>query len=156
MKKTIETQITLISSSGKTIVPMQINFYDDEDAINPESEINIIYNSIKYQGKGEDFLWVDTLADLQSKLSQEIKITCCMTCQHGNMCPYGDVANQLFCTKDLIIHNKEDMCQLFDKTDPFSDRKVSSFNYCDNFVYQSDEYYTYNDFLYQLNKKENK
>ena len=97
MKKTIETQITLISSSGKTIVPMQINFYDDEDAINPESEINIIYNSIKYQGKGEDFLWVDTLADLQSKLSQEIKIACCMTCQHGNMCPYGDVANQLFC-----------------------------------------------------------
>ena len=56
MKKTIETQITLISSSGKTIVPMKINYDDDEDAINPESEINIIYNSIEYQGKGEDFL----------------------------------------------------------------------------------------------------
>lgn len=36
--------------------------------------------------------------------------------------------------------------------------KVASFfiqavDYCDDFVYQSDEYYTYNDYLYQLNKK---
>lgn len=153
MKKTIETQITLISSSGKTIVPMKINYDDDEDAIKPESEINMIYNSIEYQGKGEDFLWVDTIADLQHKLPQDTKIACCMTCQHGSMCPYGDAANELFCTKDLTIQNKEDLCQLFVKTDPYAERKVSSFNYCDDFVYQSNEYYTYNDFLYELHKK---
>ena len=72
-----------------------------------------------------------------------------MTCRHGNMCPYGNIENQLFCTKDLKISNKEDMCHLFDTTD-IEKRKVSSFNYCDNFAYQSKDYYTYNDYLYQL------
>ena len=45
------------------------------------------------------------------------------------------------------------MCNLFDRTDPFEERSVASLDFCDDFVYQSEEYYTYNDYLYQLNKK---
>ena len=33
------------------------------------------------------------------------------------------------------------------------ERSVASLDFCDDFVCQSDEYYTYNDYLYQLNKK---
>ena len=69
------------------------------------------------------------------------------------MCPYGNTENQLFCTKDIRIVSKEDMCNLFDQTDPFEERSVASLDFCDDFVYQSDDYYTYNDYLYQLNKK---
>ena len=30
---------------------------------------------------------------------------------------------------------------------------LNSLDYCDDFIYQSDDYYTYNHYLYQLNKK---
>lgn len=153
MKKIIWAQITLISPTDKTTVPAQIYYDDDEDAMNPSSEINLIYNDIKYQGKGTDYLWVDTFADLQSKLPHDVKLACCMTCRHGNMCPYGNKENQLFCTKDIMIGSKIDMCDLFDKTDTYYEREVFSYGYCDNFAYQSDDFYTYNDFLYQLYKK---
>ena len=95
----------------------------------------------------------DTIADLQSKLPNDVKFACCMTCRHGNFCPFGNEENQLFCTKDIEITNKEDMCDLFIQTDPFEDRAVTSFNFCEDFVYQSDDYFTYSDYLYELKRK---
>ena len=154
--KVIHTQITLISSLDKIVVPIQIAFNDDEDAIDPVSEISLVYNNIKYRGNGTNYLWVDTFVDLQRKLPDDVKISCCMTCQHGNMCPYGNATNELYCTKDLLIKSKMDMCNLFDSVDSIDScarRKVFSYNCCDDFVYQSDKYYTYNDFLLLLNKE---
>lgn len=153
INKVIQTQIILISPLGKTVVPMQIAYNDDEDAIDPVSEISLVYNDIKYQGNGTNYLWVDTFVDLQRKLPDDVKIACCMTCQHGNMCPYGNATNELYCTKDLLIKNKVDMCNLFDSTDAYSKRKIFSCDYCDDFVYQSDDYYTYNDYLLLLNEE---
>lgn len=107
MKK-IQADITLLSTTGKTTVPLQILYGDSEDIVD-SVEMNLTYDSTLYRGNGTDYLWVDAFADLQSKLPHDIKLACCMTCLHGNMCPYGNKKNQLFCTKDLIITSKEDM-----------------------------------------------
>ena len=45
------------------------------------------------------------------------------------------------------------MLDLFDQTDPFEERAVASLDFCEDFVCQSDDYYTYNDYFYQLSKK---
>jgi len=45
------------------------------------------------------------------------------------------------------------MLDLFDQTSPFEERAVASLDFCEDFVYQSDNYYTYNDYFYQLNRK---
>ncbi len=148
MKKTLQSNITLLTSIGKTVVPIVITYDDSEVIANPKSEITLLYDGIEYKGNGEDYLWTDTLADLQMKLPPDVKLACCMTCRHGNMCPYGDVVNRLFCTKDIIITNKDDMINLFDQTDPFEDRAVASLGFCEDFVYQSDDYYTYNDYFF--------
>lgn len=63
MKK-LQEKIFLISPLGKAIVPIQIIYDDDEEAVNPISEIDLIYNGIKYKGNGVDYLQVDTFADL--------------------------------------------------------------------------------------------
>lgn len=63
MKK-LQEKIFLILPLGKAIVPIQIIYDDDEEAVNPISEIDLIYNGIKYKGNGVDYLWVDTFADL--------------------------------------------------------------------------------------------
>lgn len=151
MKKTIQEHITLLSPTVKIFVPIQVNYDDGEDTVNTV-EINLTYNGVLYQGKGADYLWVDAFADLQNKLPYDTKLACCMTCRHGNMCPYGNKENQLFCTKDVIIASKDDMIELIDNTDLFVERAVSSIQYCDSFSYQSDDYYTYNDYLYYLKK----
>ena len=153
MKKVLTCEVPLLTPTGKVLAPIQIVYNDAEVISNPSSEITLCYNGNEYSGNGTDYLWTDTIADLQMKLPKDVKIACCMTCRHGNMCPYGNTENQLFCTKDIRITSKEDMCNLFDQTDPFEERSVASLDFCDDFVYQSDEYYTYNDYLYQLNKK---
>ena len=154
MKKSIQEHITLLSPSEKITAPIQINYDDGEDAITPV-EMNLTYNGVIYQGKGTDYLWVDAFADLQNKLPRGLKIACCMTCRHGNMCPYGNKENQLFCTKDLVVSSKEDMIVLFNNTDPFAGRVVTSIHYCKDFIYQSEDCYTYNDFMKILHHKSN-
>ena len=155
MKQIIQTKLTLVLPTDKVIVPLQIVYDNDEDEVNPISEISLVYNNIKYQGNGTNFLWMDTFADLQRKLPHDVKLACCMTCRHGNMCPYGNRANLLFCTKDVQINNKIDMCNVYNESIvSSSNREVSSFNYCDDFIYQTDDYYTYNDYLFYLQEKE--
>ncbi len=153
MKKTLQCNIPLLTSTGKVMVPIKITYDDKEVITDTKSEATLLYDGIEYKGNGADHLWTDTLADLQMKLPKNVKFACCMTCRHGNMCPYGNKENQLFCTKDIIIASKEDMLDLFDQTDPFEDRAVASLDFCEDFVYQSDDCYTYNDYLYQLRQK---
>ena len=153
MRKILRCEIPLLTPDGKVLTPIQIVYDDTEIIANPSSEITLSYNGNEYKGYGTDYLWLDTLADLEIKLPSDVKIACCMTCRHGNMCPYGNIANELFCTKDICIESKEDICKLFDQTAPFEERSVASLDFCDNFVYQNDAYYTYNDYLYHLNTK---
>ena len=159
MKKTVHTEMTLISSRGKERVPATIRYTEDEKTFYPESEITLIFDGKEYKGQGTNYLLVDTYADLQKKLPDGVKIACCMTCRHGNMCPYGTDIHQIFCTDgiEIKINSKDDMydfCDLFTNHEWCSKHEVLAYNCCDKFVYQSDDYYTYNDFLYRLNKKQ--
>ena len=147
MKKVLRAKVPLLTPNGKTMVLIEIAYDDSEDIINSKSEITLLYSGSEYKGNGADYLWTDTLADLQTKLPKDVKLACCMTCCHGNMCPYGNKENELFCTKDITVTSKEDMLDLFDQTDPFEERAVASLNFCEGFVYQSDDYYTYNDYF---------
>ena len=152
MKKVLKADVPLLTSNGKVIATIQIT-YDDPEVIDiPASEISVLYNGIEYKGSGTDYLWIDTLADLQTALPNNVKLACCMTCRHGNMCPHGNTENELVCTKGLTINSKDDMVALFDRCNPFDERGVASLDYCEDFVYQSNDYYTYNDYLYYLHK----
>lgn len=153
MKKVLTYEVPLLTPTGKVLTPIQIVYDDIEVIANPSSEITLRYNGNEYKGYGTDYLWTDTLADLEINLPENVKLACCIVCRHGNMCPFGNKENQLFCTKDIKITSKEDICDLFGQTDPFEDRAVASLDFCEDFVYQSDDYYTYNDYLYQLNNK---
>ena len=153
MKKVLRGKVPLLTPNGKTMVPIEITYDDSEVIANPQSKINLLYNGIEYNGYGADYLWTDTLADLQTKLPKDVTLACCMTCRHGNMCPYGNEENQLICTKGITITSKEDMLNLFDQTDPFEERAVASLDFCEDFVCQSDDHYTYNDYFYQLTRK---
>ena len=148
MKKIIESQIFVLSKTNKVSVPIQICYTNDD------VEITVSYNDTEYFAKGKDHLWVDAFADLQAKLPSNTQLACCMTCRHGNMCPYGNKENQLFCTKDVQLTSKDDVIELmyYKGHASFFEREVSSIHCCDDFIYQSEDSYTYNDYLYHLHK----
>lgn len=153
MERIIKSAVKLLIGAGKVTATIEIAYCDGDDAVKTRSEATLVYDGTEYRGQGNDYLLTDTLADLQMKLLEDVQLACCMTCRHGNMCPYGNTPDQLFCTKDIRITSKGDMCDLFDKTNPFEQRAVALFGYCEDFVCQSNDCYTYNDYLYQLEEK---
>ena len=44
MKKVLRDKVPLLTSNGKTIVPMEIAYDDSEVIANPSSEITLLYN----------------------------------------------------------------------------------------------------------------
>ena len=153
MERIIKSAVKLLIGAGKVTATIEIAYCDGDDAVKTRSEATLVYDGTEYRGQGNDYLLTDTLADLQMKLPEDVQLACCMTCRHGNMCPYGNKENQLICTKGITITSKEDMLDLFDQTDPFEERAVASLDFCEDFVCQSDDYYTYNDYFYQLSRK---
>ncbi len=156
MKEELKSKITLLTPTGKITVPVDITYtYDVVNGFerNQNCVISLTYNGKEYKGVGSDYIDEYTVSDLEKNLPDDVRVQCCLACRHGNMCPYGNSDGEVFCTKDLMINSKEDVCNLFDYTDPFEERSVNSLHYCEDFKFQSDDFYTYNSYLHSLRKK---
>lgn len=118
----------------------------------PTVNVRCTYGGKEYWGHGSDYLGIDAFADLQRKLPTDVFLKCCLTCRHGNLCPVGNSINEVFCTKDILIEQKSD---LFFCTEDTKERTKRSRQYCclcEDFQPQSDDFYTYNDYLFFLKK----
>ncbi len=149
--------INLETPDGDVKTNIEVFVQEDDKYVDgqylTDQEITVILdnNGKKIAGQGSDYLWMDALADLQRKLPEGVTLKCCLTCRHGNLCPYGNAPGQIFCTKDRDITSKGDMCDLFDTCDTGAfEHEIT--DCCDDFVHQSDDFYTYNDYLYHLKK----
>lgn len=129
-------------------------YYDDKNVKASPVSVSIKYNNEWIFGRGSDYLWADAFANLQKQLGDNVLLRCCITCRHGNFCPYGNDQEIVFCTKDTAINSKDDMCKLFDTPNlqDIKDRRKNVTNNCENYEPQSKEFYTYNDYLHYLLK----
>ncbi|MBQ9083049.1 MAG: hypothetical protein IJY28_06085 [Clostridia bacterium] len=153
--------ITLITPDGETETEIRI-ICREEDMYGPDGQLEeapavtagIKYDGKEYWGQGKAYTWEDAFADLQKKLPDGVFLKCCLTCRHGNLCPYGDEPGKLFCTKGFDIRSKKDMCGLFDneKASGIYERMKDAVDSCGDHLPQSEDTYTYNDFLYYLDK----
>jgi len=151
MKKVLCTNLTLLTSAGTEYAPMKLTSEYNETEDVTVYEITLTYSGQSYSVQGDNFSFTQAFVSLEKSLAEDVKIASCLTCRHGNLCPYSGGDDEVFCTKDLIIRDKTDMCNLFNsEDDQCASRLVRPFDYCGNFVRQSDDYYTYNDFLYYL------
>lgn len=155
LHKQYKKSITLATEKGNIKVDARIICHDEdvyplpggEKVEAPSVSIGVKYGEKEIWGYGKDHLWVDAFASLQKKLPDNIKIQCCLTCRHGNMCPVGNKPGELFCTKDVTITQKSD---LFFYTEDETERAKRSRDYtnvCEDYQAQTNEYYTYNDYL---------
>ena len=150
----------LITPAGEEDTEIHIVYHEEDTYFQgklekgPTVSVGVKYNGEKLWGQGKDYLWVDAFANVQKQLPDGVLLKCCMTCRHGNMCPYGNEPGKLFCTKGLTVNSKEDMCNLFDNSEAYKiyEKAKSVADNCDEYSPQSKDYYTYNDYLYQLDK----
>lgn len=136
--------VLLHTLSGDETVNLTVNINEENDTY--KTYLYFKFKGKDYYGCGSDYLWIDAFADLQKRLPNGTFIKCCLTCRHGNMCPVGDYANEVFCTKDVPITQKSD---LFYYTEDKAERGKRSKKYCElceDYQPQIDEFYTYNDF----------
>ena len=142
-----ETEIHIVYHEEDT-------YYQGKLEKGPIVSVGVKYNGEQLWGRGKDYLWVDAFANVQKQLPDGVLLKCCMTCRHGNMCPYGNAPGKLFCTKGLIVDSKEDMCNLFDNQDnsKILDKTKNVADSCNEYTPQSNDSFTYNDYLYHLEK----
>lgn len=139
-------------STGVTIVCHEENvyYYGVGEEERPSVSVGINYGGADIWGYGKDYLWVDAFADLQKKLPVGVNIKCCLTCRYGNMCPAGNWPGEIFCTKEVEITQKSDLF-FYTVDDAEREKRIHECtDICDKYCKQSDEYYTYNDYLHDL------
>ena len=146
----------LQTSEGEESVELTVNTREEavyyEDAQEPPFTVNIgcQYKSKQYWGYGTDELWIDAFADLQRKLPEGVFLKCCVTCAHGNHCPVGNVENEIFCTKDVLITQKSDLYFYTEDEEERAKRIRQNCDLCADYRMQCEDIYTYNNYLYFL------
>lgn len=128
-------------------------YYQGKLEKGPTVNAGIKFEGKEFRGHGKDYLWVDALASLQQQLPKGISLKCCLTCRHGNFCPFGSEPGTIFCTKDKTFESKEDVCNLFivESETIWSQRIKKYADTCESYERLSKSHYTYNDFLHYLN-----
>ena len=154
----IKKSITLSTPGGDIVTDVTIIYRDEEEYSDGEKRegpsvfVSIVYDGTNFVGEGKDYLWEDAFADLQKKLPGDVRIKCCLTCRYGNMCPVGDVPGELFCMKDVTVKQKSDLFFYTEDQQERDKRSREDTDLCECYCEQSDQYYTYNDYLYYLQR----
>lgn len=142
-------KIHLKDGNNIICVPMDILIKQHGENIKIRLEVN--YNGKEYVGVG--YGEEDVFVNLQKNLPSNVTLLCCMTCAYGNLCPFGNVFGEVYCTKNNPINNKQELIELFSDEKLINNLKVLSEDYCNNFKEQNKNDYTYNDYNYLLERK---
>lgn len=153
-------EIVLATPDGDQRVAMSITCHDEDVYSVPEGRtleaplviVHLVYGGKDYRGIGSDAYWIESFADLQKHLPEGVRIKCCLTCRHGNLCPTGNSIDELFCTKDAPLTRKSDLSFYTEDPAQRQNRRRDCADLCDDFQFQSPSCYTYNDFLDFLNR----
>jgi len=151
---------TLHTPNGSDAVQLYVSCHEEAVYVKGVCEqppiviVGCKYDGNECWGHGSDDLWIDAFADFQRQLPEGVYLKSCLTCRHGNLCPAGNDANEVFCTKDVLITQKSD---LFFYTEDDCEREKRSRQYCalcKDYKPQTAGFYTYNDYLHYLKKRD--
>ena len=144
LHRTYRYDVTLHTPKGDENVKLYVGWHQESK---PTANVGITLAGREYWGHGTDEYWIDAFADLQRQLPEGVYLKCCLSCRHGNLCPFGNELNTLFCTKDLAITQKSDLYECTQSPEEREKRSRPYCGLCGEYQPQCDGYYTYNDFL---------
>lgn len=107
-------------------------------------------NGDEYIGLSDDTEYA--LYDLANRLPEGCTLRCCLSCRHGHFCPVGDEDNELFCVTDFEPRRKSDLYHVTEDEQERAARSRTLFHVCEGWEPQSDETYTYSEYLDRLKR----
>ncbi len=113
--------------------------------------------SITFQGKTNSYQSDSTEESLMlfaRSLPVNWTIKSCLSCRFGHFCPTGDYDNELFCVPDFEPKNKSDLWCVTEDEIERKNRSRTLFDCCQRYKQQSEDYFTYSDYLYKISPKE--
>lgn len=150
LHRQMQYNLTLQTPDGDEQVQILIIRREDAPENTPTVTVCLPFAGQDFRGYDRDYLGIGAFADVQKQLPDGVKIKCCLTCSHGNMCPVGNAPDELFCTKDVVVTQKSDLCFYTEDEGERRRRTRQYCHVCEDYQPQSEKHYTYNDFPFYL------
>ena len=120
----------------------------------PIISVGITQGNQEFRGYSKSSTPEIAYANLQKSLPAGVFLKCCLTCRHGNMCPYSN-DDAVYFTNDYTVTSKDDVCNLIDRIvkQDFGEldaRQRDYGDFCESYLPQDDAHYTYNDYSYYI------
>lgn len=135
--------LTIETSVGIIDVPIQHRVVNENDA-NMKTSI-----TATMQGK-EMCFEAETTEEVLIKFAKSLpegwNIKSCLSCRYGHFCPVGNADNELFCVSDFEPKNAGDLQYVTENNNERTKRRRNLFHLCNQYMPQSDEFFTYNDY----------
>ena len=94
----------------------------------------------------------DALIQLARRLPVGWRIKSCLSCRYGHFCPVGDYDNELFCVTDFEPKEPRDLWHVTEDAGERKNRSRTLFDCCDHYKEQTEDYFTYSDYYYEVMK----
>lgn len=142
--------LTIKTPEGMLIVPVY------RKVVNENDEHMWTTMSVSIRGKEMSFD-AETTAEVLFKFAKSLPddwyIHTCLSCRYGHFCPIGNVDNELFCVTEFEPKRKSDLYFVTEDEDERSKRSRNFFQICDKYLPQVHEYFTYNDYLLEMDER---
>ena len=118
---------------------------DDED-MRVTVSTTIDGNTSSYQSETTE----KALILLAKCLPETWHIKSCISCRYGHFCPVGNFDNELFCVTDFESKEPRDLWYVTEDDGERRKRSRTLFDCCDLYKEQSNDYFTYSDYYYEV------
>ena len=78
-------------------------------------------------------------------------IKSCLSCRYGHFCPVGNADNELFCVTEFKPKEVSNLWQVTEGCDERKQRSRNLFHLCEQYLPQASDYFTYSDYLSEVN-----
>lgn len=140
-----------IASPGRELTVEALLSAREEKENSPSRTVSATVDGVLYIGTAESTELA--LIDIAKQLPGRCSIKSCLSCRHGNFCPFGNADNEIFCIKDFSPKQKSDLYEVTQNGLERIKRRHLLFDLCPDYMPAIEEYYHYNDYLYLVNRQ---
>lgn len=140
--------LTICTPSGIIDVPIQHKVVEENDG-NMQTTISVTIQ------EREMFYDAETTEEVLIKFAKSLpagwNIKSCLSCRYGHFCTVGNADNELFCVTEFEPKKISDLWHVTEDDAERKKRSRNLFYICDQYMAQTNGYFTYSDYYSEMN-----
>jgi len=151
MKEKQRIYTLAISTSDKVLdVPIQHRVvHENDDQMQTTISVTIQGQKMSFAAETTE----EVLIQFAKSLPLGWNIKSCLSCRYGHFCPVGNDDNELFCVTEFEPKEIRDLWHVTEDDGERNKRHKNLFHLCNQYLPQSDDYFTYNDYYLNMKKR---